>query len=388
MRLIFLVLNLIAVLQVCKSEECGFPWQKVNDDICLFLTSITKTWDHANLLCNSYGGKMLYIRNDIEQKIIQKYLQKVIKYRFNRKPYIWLGANDQVSESNWVWSRNNLPVNYDNWQVGKHNLENSDELDCACFKPINGYWSDCDCSLTQHFTCRKPMSITESELLPGETESPDQQDKRSRQKFVFEDEEIADVSFVADALFTEKLEERSQSIRAEESVATEDSTTTAIAITTDEEQSTTSSSTTTTTTTELPSAVLLDLVLQTPEEMDRRSNEKLLKELVKTKMTQLRFRRPTYMQPEPIKVKTLLRQRVAKSDPVYSTYHCPHGYGYYLIEGSGCTKYKRCEDWNQNYVSLILDKCSRGVFDFTKKTCVPADQYVCDENTHVRFVAE
>lgn len=35
-----------------------------------------------------------------------------------------------------------------------------------------------------------------------ETESPEQQDKRSREKFLVEDEELADVSFVADALFT------------------------------------------------------------------------------------------------------------------------------------------------------------------------------------------
>lgn len=183
------------------------------------------------------------------------------------------------------------------------------------------------------------------------------------------------------------MEERSELTTTEASEVIEESTTTTeIAVTTSEE---TTATTATKTTTELPNAVLLDLVFQTPEEMDRRSNEKLLKNLIEAKMTQLRFRRPTFMQQQKqIKVKTLLRQRVAKSDPVYSTYHCPQGYGYYLIEGSGCTKYKRCEDWNQNYVSLTLDKCAEGVFDFNRKTCVPADQYNCDEDNHVKFVAE
>ncbi len=84
------------------------------------------------------------------------YLFKLIKYRFNKKPYIWLDATDRLKESEWLWSRNNESVKYGNWIPSHHNNgPSSISLNCACFKPNNGFWKDCDCSLTQHLTCRK-----------------------------------------------------------------------------------------------------------------------------------------------------------------------------------------------------------------------------------------
>ena len=152
--------------------------------------------------------------------------------------------------------------------------------------------------------------------------------------------------------------------------------------------STSTISTTTSTTTELPKAMLLGLVFQRPEEIDRQSSESKLKDLVQAKMIALRARRPLKKQ-NTIKVTILLRQRIAKSDPNYIPVHCPHGYGYYLIENSECSKYKRCEEWNENYVSLSIEKCSEGVFDFTKRVCVPQSQYACAaETTLVKFVPE
>jgi len=71
-----------------------------------------------------------------------------------------LGANDQTNEGAWIWERNNLTVNYDNWQAEKHDADMKDQLDCGCFKPSSGWWSDCDCTIAQHFTCRKPIGIT------------------------------------------------------------------------------------------------------------------------------------------------------------------------------------------------------------------------------------
>ena len=76
----------------------------------MFLTASTKTWDHAKFLCGFYGGDLLYIENEQEQKIIKEYLSKLIKYRFNRKPYVWLDAVDKETEADWLWSRNNQTV--------------------------------------------------------------------------------------------------------------------------------------------------------------------------------------------------------------------------------------------------------------------------------------
>ncbi len=50
----------------------------------------------------------------------------------------------------------NFQIEFAQWVDSLHNnIINSNKLNCGCFKPSNGFWKDCDCSLTQHFACRK-----------------------------------------------------------------------------------------------------------------------------------------------------------------------------------------------------------------------------------------
>ncbi len=87
--------------------------------------------------------------------------------------------------------------------------------------------------------------------------------------------------------------------------------------------------------------------------------------------------------------KNLMRIKVLKSDISFSTFHCPNGFGYYLIKGSGCGKYKKCENWNEEYASLSVNKCREGMaFNFEKKECVESAKLECNENMINLFVPE
>lgn len=43
--------------------------------------------------------------------------------------------------------------------------DDSRELNCACLKLKDGSWKDCDCSLSQHFVCRKSDQTINLDIL-------------------------------------------------------------------------------------------------------------------------------------------------------------------------------------------------------------------------------
>ena len=75
----------------------------------------------------------------------------------------------------------------------------------------------------------------------------------------------------------------------------------------------------------------------------------------------------------------IMRIKVLKSERIFTDFHCPQGFGYYMIENSGCTKYKLCENWNDEYASMSVNKCRQGVFDSNKRICVPASLFECND---------
>lgn len=430
MKGIFLFLNLILLIGLCKSQDCSFPWQKVNDDVCLFLTSITKTWDHAKLLCHFYGGDLLYIKNDIEQKNIQKYLSKLIKYRYNKKPYIWLDATDRSVESEWLWSRNNRTVNYENWIPSYHNsgVHNSKSmLNCGCYKPNNGYWKDCDCSLRQHFTCRKSMIledynedrldnakkmesliIEETPQMAGFTSSEEvdndlandltidlemleHENKENENELKEEVEEFYDL--VAEKDSENEKEKRIEKDESENEEILDhnkhDYDTISGNLLLDNISTTSKSPIPQSDSDEINFDLIVDdelpadqskvyqniikRMFESPEEVDREISESRIKEQVKSKMSTLtRFNQNIQKSvPKIISFETIMRIRVNKNENLYKDYHCTKGPGYYAIENSQCTKYKYCEDWNADYAAMSINKCQQNsIFDFRMRKCV------------------
>lgn len=441
-------------IQLCEAEDCSYPWRKVDDNICLFLTASTKTWDHAKFLCGFYGGDLLYIENEQEQKIIKEYLSKLIKYRFNRKPYVWLDAVDKETEADWLWSRNNQTVSYGNWIPSYHNNGiKSKSLNCACYKPNNGYWKDCDCSLTQHFTCRKSLDRVDN--FKGTD--------KMMAKFIIEETPNM-------AGFNEKIEETKEVLKpldenliSEESIINkikqkmQESERLFLDIALDEDKEKESELTTTTTpepkinkelldsvaqkinikpstkfgdddlmldieidgpinfmdlpettttpqtTTESPDNEIMfdleidvkpqtsnsiDISFTSSHESDKESNQQKLAKLISSKLSTLKFNKKVPVKHTETSIPiTIMTKTVKKMDRTYKQFHCPQGLGYYLIENTGCTKYKYCENWNDKFSSLSINKCHKGVFSFNERKCVSFGQYTCDEYTP-KFIPE
>lgn len=43
---------------------------------------------------------------------MKDYLSRLIKYRFNKKSFVWLDLIDRSNDEDWIWSRNNESVRY------------------------------------------------------------------------------------------------------------------------------------------------------------------------------------------------------------------------------------------------------------------------------------
>lgn len=311
-----------------------------------------------------------------------------------------MDATDVLKESQWLWSRNNESIGYDNWIPSHHNTgPSANSLNCACYKPNNGFWKDCDCSLMQHFTCRKSPNgkalLDETPNMASFNQNPQPLTTTTTQATISAD---STPNLMLDLVLTE---------------------TTTVDTNKDEDEAMMSDELTTSSkkTNEKSNELMMDLVINekqpqiiTSSENDDKffpiivtNNNKNLSEKVRRLGDQVNARvkmlttRPkiqltspiTRRQPPLSLAENLMRVKLLKSDSSFSTFHCPYGFGYYLIKDTECTKYKQCEDWNSEYASMSVNKCREGmVFDFRKKLCVTSDKFECNESVMKMFVPE
>ena len=79
----------------------------------------------------------------------------------------------------------------------------------------------------------------------------------------------------------------------------------------------------------------------------------------------------------------IYRTKILKNSVVYSLHECQYGFGYYSASND-CSKYKICENWDDKYAILTLNKCVDGkVFNFKEFQCVKSNGQVCDANAFV-----
>ena len=72
--------------------------------------------------------------------------------------------------------------------------------------------------------------------------------------------------------------------------------------------------------------------------------------------------------------------KIRKNSAQFRTNDCPLGFGYYTMDDDmGCSRYRICENWDNIYAFLIINKCIDGkVFDFKKLKCVDSKVYKCN----------
>ena len=132
----------------------------------------------------------------------------------------------------------------------------------------------------------------------------------------------------------------------------------------------------------------IDISFTSSHESDKESNQQKLANLISSKLSTLKFNKKVPVKHTETSIPiTIMTKTVKKMDRTYKQFHCPQGLGYYLIENTGCTKYKYCENWNDKFSSLSINKCHKGVFSFNERKCVSFGQYTCDEYTP-KFIPE
>ncbi|XP_053379575.1 C-type mannose receptor 2-like [Mercenaria mercenaria] len=103
-------------------------------------------WQHAEDICHSRGGHLVYISSLQEQAFIQRFLN-----RYSPSHAVWIGLSDHNSEGHFQWT-SGAPVHFTNW-VPHHmsNYVSSSQEDCVAFMPYkNGQWDDIPCGSTHH----------------------------------------------------------------------------------------------------------------------------------------------------------------------------------------------------------------------------------------------
>ena len=105
-------------------------------------------WNDSRLVCQSYGGDLLSITSQVEQRFITSRL----KPGFKSLPFYWIGFTDEGNEGNWRWI-DGSETKFTNWNFHQPNNWKGNE-NCAFINPY-GKWADNDCAREFGFICKK-----------------------------------------------------------------------------------------------------------------------------------------------------------------------------------------------------------------------------------------
>ncbi|RNA20759.1 hypothetical protein BpHYR1_031428 [Brachionus plicatilis] len=301
MKFTFLFIILGILKSTNAQNDCLSPWEKIDDNICLLLNSHIKTWNHAKMSCNFYGGELLYINNEHENEKINEFIDTLLRYRFNLKPFAWLGALKK--SEGWMWYHTNQSVVSKNWTESPGS---SEYMNCGCFHLREKTWRPCDCNAKQHFICRK-ADRPKSEFI-GTPKS-----KKTNLPLVME----------TPTLIEKDLKNSDNELSQDEK-----------------------------------SIIVSSLVLM--KEDDSEQTETRSQMLVQDDMKILEnMRKNSGFMRDPNLFVNIYRTKVLKNSIIFTLYDCKYGFGYYAA-GNDCTKYKICENWDHKYAILALNKCVNG----------------------------
>jgi hypothetical protein len=125
---------------------CGVPIDQGYENLYLFCDS-AKSWQAASTYCSEVAGGDSYltaIGSSEENSIISSFIETPS----------WIGATEEETEGNWVWSSSETWGEYENWVEG-HPFTNI-TLSCAKMNTDGqelGQWEDVSCENELPFVC-------------------------------------------------------------------------------------------------------------------------------------------------------------------------------------------------------------------------------------------
>ena len=110
-----------------------------------------RTWEDSRRTCIKKGQDLISISSEEEQKHIESKIM-------NKRADYWIGLNDRMNESNFVWSDGARLV-YTNWASREpNNAGGQYEQDCGqLWSKRNFMWDDDSCSSKKFFICKGGM---------------------------------------------------------------------------------------------------------------------------------------------------------------------------------------------------------------------------------------
>lgn len=121
-------------------ETCPEDW-KVFGSKCFKMFRTDKHWDNAQKACETKGGNLTSLHSPEHQTFVNANFPK---------EHFWIGATDEKTEDEWVWSDGTL-WDYTNWCSGEPN--NSYGEDCVHYDMNRKCWNDGDCDDNLQFMC-------------------------------------------------------------------------------------------------------------------------------------------------------------------------------------------------------------------------------------------
>ncbi|XP_065675667.1 CD209 antigen-like protein 2 [Hydra vulgaris] len=118
-----------------------------------FQTNPKKNWNEALLICKEYGGSLLSVKNEAENKIIKDQ----IKIR-NIIRGLWIGLMNSP-EQVYKWT-DDMNAEYTNWRNNEPNNHGSEK----CVEFLTEGWNDLSCDKIRGFICQRTgLSLAFSE---------------------------------------------------------------------------------------------------------------------------------------------------------------------------------------------------------------------------------
>ncbi|XP_060593953.1 brevican core protein-like [Ruditapes philippinarum] len=118
-----------------------------HDQSCYELVPNEKvSWQHAEQICSSRGGYLVFITSSQEQNFIKRFM----KSHFPDHA-VWIGLTDQKTEGHFHWA-SGAAVHYTNWIPGHiANHEKPRQENCVVMIPYkHGQWDDMPCGHVHH----------------------------------------------------------------------------------------------------------------------------------------------------------------------------------------------------------------------------------------------
>ncbi|XP_056375179.1 macrophage mannose receptor 1-like isoform X2 [Hyla sarda] len=110
-------------------------------------------WDNARRECQSLGGNLATINDDLVQSFLMSNLKNIMVD-------VWIGLHNLAKTNNFVWA-DQSGVYFTNWANGRPNRFSWNPIDSECVALQRGgllnagTWIDTDCSLNKGYICQK-----------------------------------------------------------------------------------------------------------------------------------------------------------------------------------------------------------------------------------------